>query len=118
MCRWRVLKVSAPGANPGATDSTGKKKLVFPDRQVGDSLELAIYRKDYELVNDLDRLVTLPRDPFCGAQFLLCRPERCFEERFSFFRLSAEPLKKKIEAGYQAKLEELEERWAKSMRRS
>jgi tetratricopeptide (TPR) repeat protein len=101
------VQVSAPQCRPGVTNRSGKKKLIFPERQVGDTVEVAIYYEGFEVVNDLLRNVTLPRDPATELNLYLSRPERVIEERLLFYRLSFDTIRKEIETWFRSRSEDL-----------
>ena len=93
-----VVQISAHGVNPAFNQADGKITLLIPEHQPGDDLEVAVYKEGYEVVNDLERNVTLPRKR--ELHLFLCEPARCLAERLSFYRLSADPLRRSIEARY------------------
>ena len=84
------VPISAPGANPTETDSTGSFTLRFPNAQPGDVVQLVVSQPAYVVVNYIQLRPILPKNPESEVLIvLLCKEEHREEWTRQFYRLKA-----------------------------
>ena len=99
------VRVDAIGANPTATDDSGKFTLEFPARVPGEMVTLSVSKAGQVIVNEVQLRWPLPKDPDAEPLVLLLAQEAACEEMARrFYRLKSNEA---IETTYQNRLREL-----------
>jgi tetratricopeptide (TPR) repeat protein len=100
------VQVVADGANPTASDSTGRFLLGFPSRKPGDTARLIVVREGWVVVNDFQLERELPSDPDRRPlEIVISKAAEREQWALQFYRLKGREV---AEGTYQRKLQELE----------
>ena len=105
----RVL-VSANGANPRSTNPDGSFTLNFPLKQPGDTVQLAISKGGYVVINWFQLKTRIPKNPDEAAELvtlIICKETEREQWGRSYYRLKSLD---GIEAVYERRIKQLEER--------
>src|ERR1039458_1129228 len=101
------VNVSAPGANPTETGTSGSFTLEFPGKQPGDVVQVTVNKPGYVVVNYVQLRVVLPKNADAEPlTLLLCKEAEREEWTRQFYRLKS---LEAIEQTYKARVKQLEE---------